>query len=93
MVKLSREELHAYVKQHAPDVAAVVDEVRAVFGPCKVSYLKVGELEMGTPMSNEGFGGYDMTPTAEAAKRFRAAVAEEDARLKRLSGPRRRKVR
>lgn len=59
-------------RQKMPNVAAMVDKIRAVFGDSvKVIYAKENGYELGTPIDRSKLVVPDTTPSVEIRKRKR----------------------
>lgn len=65
-----KERLRKQLREKAPDMAAFVDKMREVFGDVKVVYLKVDDIELGTPGGQNAVHPTDTTPVREVQRRW-----------------------
>jgi hypothetical protein len=89
---MNKEALRQQLRSQAPDLAAFMDDLRGEFPGLKVTYLKVGETELGLKMDESRFVEMeDSTPISQLKKQWAAQLKEDIENHQRLmKGPKRR---
>ena len=65
-----RATLRDKLRAEAPEMAAFVDQCRAVFGDIKITYLRVGDVEFGAKSTRPAVHPTDATPVAEVMAKW-----------------------